>query len=230
MNPPHTTTSRPRPPRRRAFTLIEILAVIAIISILSGIVLMIAPAVADSQKIATTQGYIGTLGASVAQYKNVFGDLPSHDGAADDNEGWNLSFYANLSGLKVLQNENNKLRLVPYTEVVGTNGKPVARRSFITESAFRFNPVNLGTIDENNRWFVDGWDNPIAYRYNVIADGEMGKSWLSPQYLLISAGAKYHEPVSPADYFTGSMQSIGQVPDDYADSYRADNIVSWRKD
>ena len=240
MKPTHNTatiavTSLTAAARRlragRGFTLIEILAVIAIISILAAAVLLLAKPVADSQKIAVTQGYIGSLGASVEQYRNVFTEYPSHEGDASDEEGWQLDFYANLSGLKVLRSENDKIRLVNYTEVLGSNNQPPARRSFINESAFRFNPLtSSSTIDENHRWFVDGWNNPIAYRYNTINGGEMGKSWLSTRFLLISAGAKHHEPVTTGDYFTGSMQVTGQVPEDYADSYRADNIVNWKKD
>jgi prepilin-type N-terminal cleavage/methylation domain-containing protein len=216
----------------RGFTLVELMAVIAIIAILTATVFLLAPGVSNSQKFAVTRGYIGTLGASAEQYRNVFREYPTYEGDSGDDEGWRLAFYANLSGLKVLKFEDNKVRLVPYAEVVDSNNRPPARRSFIAESTLKFNaPIGTATPDENQRYFVDGWENPIAYRYRTITGGELGKSWESPRFLLVSAGAKYHDPEpTTADYFTGDMESSGRIPNEYADNYRADNVVNWKKD
>ncbi|MDR0535340.1 MAG: type II secretion system GspH family protein [Puniceicoccales bacterium] len=221
-----------RPARHQAFTLIEILAVIAIVAILSAAVLAIAPAVVEGQNRATTRGYIDSLASACEQFRNsnAFREYPTHEGEASDDEQWRLNFHACLTGLKVLHADNDKLRLASISEVTDTSGNPLQRRSFIAESAFKFNRVAGAIAEENQRYFVDSWENPIAYRYNVITGGEMGKAWLAPKYLIVSAGAKFQDPITPSDYFASGMQTSGQVPEDYADTYRADNIVSWSRD
>jgi prepilin-type N-terminal cleavage/methylation domain-containing protein len=216
----------------RAFTLVEILAVIAIIALLSALVLAISPGVDAKKKSAVSSASIRSMGSILENFKTTFGEYPLHDGASGDDEGWQRTLYACVTGLKILKLEDNKLRLLRYDEVSSADGKIPQRRPFASEKIFEVNQVNgVVPANEDARFFVDGWSNPLAYRYNVISSGALGTQWERPDFLLISAGSKFREPIQSNDFFSGSMESTGKVPDQYSDDpYRADNITNWNLD
>jgi prepilin-type N-terminal cleavage/methylation domain-containing protein len=213
----------------RAFTLVEILAVVAIIATLSGLTLSISTYMVAKRNSSVTRGSIHSMGSILENFKNTFGEYPLHDGASGDDEGWQRTLYACVTGLKILKSEDNKVRLLRYDEVTGTDGKIPQRRPFASEKVFEVNRVNgVLPANEDDRFFVDGWSNPLAYRYNVISSGTLGTQWERPDFLLISAGSKFREPVQSNDFFSGSMESTGKVPEQYSDDpYRADNITNW---
>lgn len=64
---------------RRGFTLLELLAVIAIIAILSGIVIGVGRRASESGKIARAKAELATIGAALEAYKRSYGDYPRTD-------------------------------------------------------------------------------------------------------------------------------------------------------
>lgn len=69
--------THPRTPiARRAFTLIEILVVVAIVAVLVAITTVVGTAVIDSGKKRATQGVLQTLDAALAAYMDQKGEIP----------------------------------------------------------------------------------------------------------------------------------------------------------
>lgn len=63
-------------PARAAFTLLELLSVITIIAVLSGIVIGAGRRAAESGRIARAKAELAVLGAALENYRRVHGDYP----------------------------------------------------------------------------------------------------------------------------------------------------------
>src|ERR1017187_6092863 len=81
--------------RARAFTLIEILIVIAIISVLAGLLLAAVGAARTQAKINLVKGRLTLLKTALVNYENDFGDYPTSDG--DDGLKGAANLYAALT-------------------------------------------------------------------------------------------------------------------------------------
>lgn len=215
---------------RHAFTLVEILCVIALIGILSAIVLSITGGVYASRNAARARGEIQMIGVAIESFKRSYGEYPLHNGGSNDDEGWRRSLYACLSGLKVLKVKENQIQLINYESASDDPSKTPVRRAFLSDAQINTNRNAKGEApNENERYYVDPWENPYGYRYSTLSGGAVGKQWERPGYLLVCAGVKYQEPIASTDYFVGAMEITGTVPEDYFDDeYRADNITNWR--
>jgi prepilin-type N-terminal cleavage/methylation domain-containing protein len=222
MNRQHTRA-------RRAFTLVELLAVVAIIMLLASLVLFIARGVVDSQKSAATESYVQVLKLGAENFKVTFGEYPTHPSGSTDSESWKRTLYGCLTGYKVLRVSEQQIQLANYDQV-NTKTKAL-RKPFVTESQLKINLLDSGDMpEEAERYFLDAWENPFAYRYNIIESGAMGKAWGRPDFLLISPGTKFHDPVRNTDYFSDGMEMTGFVSDTYFDDeYRASNITNFPK-
>lgn len=64
---------------RQAFTLLELLAVIALIAILAGIVIGVGRRASGAGKTARAKAELAALGAALEAYKFTFGDYPRTD-------------------------------------------------------------------------------------------------------------------------------------------------------
>lgn len=219
---------------RRAFTLVELLAAIAIIAALSALVLAIIPGVRNAQQSATTRGFVSAMQSSLESFKNTYGAYPTDACAASDSLAWQQALHDGLTGLKVLKQVNGSLQLLNFDDskaATNASKKPV-RLSFITGSQIPEITTSGETIitDESKALFVDAWNNPFQYRYAPISGNKLSTAWESPGFLLVSAGRKSaaETPVD-SDFFSGGMESSGKIPDNYFDDqYRADNITNWK--
>jgi prepilin-type N-terminal cleavage/methylation domain-containing protein len=84
--------------KQNAFTLIEMLVVIAIIGILAGLVLYLGPTVHDSQKRKTVQAQMVQLDMIIEQYKAVKGYYPPTNPAATQDNAYLNTLYYELTG------------------------------------------------------------------------------------------------------------------------------------
>jgi general secretion pathway protein G len=76
LAPPGATT------RRAAFTLLELLVVIALVAVLTGIVLGVGRRAVESGRVARAKAEIAALGAALETYQRTYGDYPRTDDAA----------------------------------------------------------------------------------------------------------------------------------------------------
>lgn len=67
---------RPSSQSRRAYTLLELLAVLTVIAILAGIVLGVGRRAAESGKSARARAELAAIAASLEAYKRTYGDYP----------------------------------------------------------------------------------------------------------------------------------------------------------
>ncbi|MCR6656706.1 MAG: type II secretion system protein GspG [Opitutus sp.] len=124
--------------RTAAFTLIELLTVIAIIGILSAIVLGVGRRVSESGKIARTKAELAALSAGLEGYKRQFGDYPRTEDAAD--------FLQALIGKK------------------GPLGATINGRAQIDLALFR-TPEDADPFENTSAVLIDPWDQPYVYVY-----------------------------------------------------------------
>lgn len=73
------TPGRPSQQLRRAFTLLELLAVLTVIAILAGIVVGVGRRAAESGKTARARTELAAIAAALETYKRTYGDYPRTD-------------------------------------------------------------------------------------------------------------------------------------------------------
>lgn len=155
------------PARRPAgFTLLELLAVIALIVVLTGIVIGAGRRATETGKVARAKAELAALAAALETYRAHFGDYPhaASDASATESAAGQI-LYAALLGWRGPQ--------------LGAPRFATARRALI-ETA-RFAPARPGADAADNH-LLDPWGQPYRYAYRGSAD------WRSASYVLCSAG------------------------------------------
>jgi len=184
---------------KRAFTLIELLIVIAIIGILSAISLGVVKGVKERAGINRAKAELAILSTALDAYKRQYGDYPqagqsagsdsatSAEGTTDANvEGTSIS--AGLASVKLFNALAGKLG-------PGTSSSKMAEitgKSFVDLGALTLEsskvedlPASTGTSSVNNT-FLDPWGNRYLYYYKTA--GSSGNWPTSRGYILMSAG------------------------------------------
>jgi general secretion pathway protein G len=138
-------------PRRAAFTLLELLAVIAIIGVLAAVVLGAGKRAVDSGKTARAKAELATLNGALESYRRIHGDYPQTD------DGAQL--------LRALLGQRGPNSATPIT------ARPVIESS-------RFTEHGGALVDPWGRPFVyvyktpaAGWSNSGFVLYSVGPDG-----------------------------------------------------------
>jgi prepilin-type N-terminal cleavage/methylation domain-containing protein len=153
-----TTVADPRRiPRRRAFTLVELLVTIGIIALLVGILIPVATRIRRSAQIAETQNMINRLQAAITAYQQAHSAYPGifHNFEITNTNagsGWNNSVRATSS-------ENLVLSLVGGLEPIFT-GNPPTRTTGV-----RYTGTATRVTDELNKGPMSlNWRKPQRYR------------------------------------------------------------------
>lgn len=215
------------PSRHRAFTLIELLAVIAIIGIMSALTFGLYGFVRTSRLEAKARGEIAVLRTKLEEFKGRYGEYPMAEGASA--EAWQRALFDALTGkrgyTRSIDEATGRTRLAWTTEIREADRKPLVSVNDIgTDRSFAEAAVAA-------TYFADPWGNPYQYRYGVLSSGRVSRTWDNPSYLLISAGAKFTEPFVPAtECFADSMETTGTVPETYfedATGKRNDNLTNF---
>ena len=251
----HRTTSK-----RSGFTLIELLLVIAIIAILATVMLPLVRGAMNAQKKATATGAIAALSGACERYRKLYGDFPCANSLTPltytaDQPNYRQDLYLQLTGQRRLQSTalaGGGVGLNLYTVPAGSE-RPLVTPELVdacTATGTVPSPINLTTCAE----FIDPWGNAYDYRYRILnaattsAALQPYTAWLSPEFLIVSCGAKYTESIVSTkphvpligEYWdassTNAMVKAGTIPSTYFENstaaatgigQRADNITNW---
>lgn len=158
-------TLPPQRTARRAFTLIELLAVLAIVAILTSIVLGSGRRASEAGKTARAKAELAALSAALESYKLQHGDYPR---TSD-----NATLVQSLIG-----------KLGPTGTPLAFAGRihlEVAKFSFALAS----HPNVAASVDPfatSAALIIDPWGQPYRYTYKSATP------WTNPSFILYSAG------------------------------------------
>ncbi|MCM2275458.1 MAG: prepilin-type N-terminal cleavage/methylation domain-containing protein [Candidatus Didemnitutus sp.] len=193
--------ARPAPdPAPRAFTLLELLAVIAIIAVLTGIVIGVGRRASTAGKVAQAKAELAVLSAALESYKRQYGDYP---------QAGAVNFALPLTPIAA---DHANVRL--YNALTGFYGPKINElqprgREFIELVRFSTETADTGmataalvSAPELNA-LLDPWGNRYVYYYRSGS----GATWTQPGYVLYSVGPdgarsdatefSCHEPPAP---------------------------------
>ncbi len=198
---------------RSGFSLIEILAVLAIVVILVGLTLGLATGVFAKRAETRAEADLMLIAQSLERYRTKAGDYP-----------W--------VGIPPVQgnqpNGDNTAALLRsllgYRSVDPTRPQLRVEGNFIQANLLDFGESGYdanGNTDPGTTFPVDPWGNPYLYLYNPTYP-KASSEWSRPGYILLSAG-----PDGLAS-LPGNVIQSGQVDKDAyaADPVNADNLVS----
>jgi prepilin-type N-terminal cleavage/methylation domain-containing protein len=215
MSSPLISSLRPSDSRVRlaAFTLIELLTVIAIIGILAAITFGVSKGVTERAAISTAKGELAALAAALENYKRQYGDYPQTGGTAP----------AVVNPTAVITTASAQSLF--FNALAGKFGPKLAplqnSKTFVEFAKFNLEtanfPVQTNTTDVANA-FLDPWGRRYVYRYRDTASPA---TWTAPSYVLFSVG-----PDGLTKNVTSDPSPAGVV--DYADVNNADNIYANR--
>ena len=157
--------------KRLGFTLIEILAVLVIIAILSGLVLAATGGMMEKSKRDTARAEMDIIEQALENYKERFGDYPKDDRSYSGTPANAGEFLFNaLMG-----------KISPADGAI--NVKPMLNHGPLNLATSNFpNPTADNTSSVTNH-VVDPWGNAYKYLYDPEHD-----SWENYSYLLYSMG------------------------------------------
>lgn len=162
----------------KAFTLIELLTVIAIIGILSAITLGIVRGVQEKGAISRARSDLAALSQALEAYKRQYGDYPQLGASAGNPD--ETASATTVEGLLF----NALMGKVGPTKVA------IQGKQFLEASKFSLQSTNVPTSGNTTavaNAFTDPWGRIYLYYYKE-AGANVG-NWKQPSFLLFSAGA-----------------------------------------
>lgn len=175
---------------RNGFTLVELLAIIAIILVLTGITFGVSKGVLNQQARARSQAELAMIAQALEAFKLTYGDYPvigQDDGLTNANA---RELTKALTGFSYLRPGT-----IPGSREMTDVGSGNPRKSFIDveqlslSKPFRDpdNPANVpnSVADFDQIYLVDPWRQSYVYLYNR---GSSANTWDTVGYLLFSKG------------------------------------------
>ncbi len=191
-----------------AFTLVELLAVIAIVGLLAALAFGAAHGAGERSRRARSAAELGVLAQALEAYRTQFGDyprtgaaanVPAGPAAADDGPG--ILFNALIG------------RRGPGAALVAFEG-----RGFVTLGAHALQTAELpvaGNTAQAANAFLDPWGRRYLYAYKT------GASWASPCPVLLSAGPDGEAVLAPDLAVWDGTVPVGAAAPENADNLAA---------
>ncbi len=192
--------------RRRAFTLIELLTVIAIIGVLAGITFGVVRGVQNRAAISQCRTELAALAAALESYKRQYGDYPQVG-----------------SGVWTGLTSNETRLLQGLLGKRGPLGAPIPGRLFVDVAKFSLSstldPLNVANQDSVK--IQDPWGRDYFYFYKSAG-------WAAPSYVLLSTGPDgFAFGTSPTPTTSNLLNTNGTIRSTAsADAGAADNIYA----
>jgi prepilin-type N-terminal cleavage/methylation domain-containing protein len=203
------------PHRRAAFTLIELLAAMSVIAILSGLVISGIRGSEQRALIARARTELSALAGALESYRQYYGDYPQLGEFA------HADLIAAVDAGPGTQTAEAKLlnclsgRFAPGDFDASDLHGPDFLRPLATRVTFR--PATDGPIlGEQNSAFVDPFGNWYRYYYKSRATAGV---WGEAAYVLVSAGPNHAH--LPPDLTTGIYPAAALAASANADDVRA---------
>jgi prepilin-type N-terminal cleavage/methylation domain-containing protein len=198
---------------RAAFTLIELLTVIAIIAVLAGLLFPAISAAMKKAKIARAKSDISSIEGALKSYYTEYGKWPDGNGNSGDYSwgSWpgGYSGYANNAWLM------DVLRSV--SDVDGGNGNFIANPRKIVFLEVPAKSLSPSPKDSNTGDFVDPW----GYPYQITLDTGYDNMCQN------LANGSNPSPVTPPNAVTNRTVAVWSLgPDGIGGT--ADDITSWQ--
>lgn len=180
LHPDRAGGASPESPfNKGGFTLVELLAVMAILLLLIGLTIGLSSGVAAKRAEARAQADLAALGTALEKCRSAIGDYP-----------W---VSANpVSGNSVMNRGAAEMLQVLTGHRSVDPARPQLRKStvFLDVQALEYGGPAYdpnGDADPGGAYPVDPWGNPYLYLYNPSYP-KASSVWKNPGYILLSAG------------------------------------------
>ena len=205
---------------RRAFTLIEILVVIAIIVLLMGITTQMMGGVQDSQGKAKARADMEVMATGLEAFNGQYGGYPRLNAAASEKFTAGELYRCLIGKIRLTVRNGNIVMEEQPTRTPFVDASKLTLGDPQDEYATDVDPEKSGVF------FADPWREPYLYFYDTATLVGAESSWKAPGFILLSKG-----PDCKAAN-TLSMYNTGIIPDelDYNNTQiNVDNIVQGRE-
>lgn len=177
--------SRQRQSGERAFTLIELLTVIAIIAILASISFGVISGVKQRSMAAQAKTELAVLSQALEAYKKQYGDYPQTAQSSNSRTARSADLYAALNG-----------RRGPTGASI-TDGKRFIDVGKFSVENVSHAPAVGDDYDTEGSYIVDPWGNAYKYLYKDSAN------WRVVSYVLYSSGPDGVPDEGPGEELSG---------------------------
>lgn len=223
-----------RPRRKEAFTLIELLLVIAVILLLAGITFGISKGVQNSQARAKSKAELATIAQALEQFKTRYGDYPwrdsnmaSYPNLPKPNEAEKPSvmmLYALTGRLAMERGTNDNIVVAKVADSL-KNANVLDKPKFIDHKKFS----TYDRSDDQPVALLDPWGNPYIYQYklenqeNAARGNPDSPAWDVFGYHLYSMGPKGQAANSAIKAKLDA--TTGVLEDDFRETANSQGII-----
>lgn len=184
----------------KQFTLIEMMVVIAIISILAGILFPTVISVRDKAKAKETQTLTASIGVAITQFKGEYNYLPSDSTSTPGSDTTYGKFNKNDLTKKPDSKYCNFFDVLTYSNYANKKGGPSSIAEDVNTKGITFlNAPNTYYSDSDQECSMrDSWNQPLVVRLDYdgdenveigSSDVEANVSWnFRTEAVIISAG------------------------------------------